>query len=78
MLGFSTTVSEMYIFLFMSVVCFLIQVVILRWVFRIDKIVEVLTDQASLLEDIKEELADIKNPEKLLKIEDIKERIADI
>jgi len=78
MLGFSTTVSEMYIFLFMSVVCFLIQVVILRWVFRIDKIVEVLTDQASLLEDIKEGLANIKNQEKLLKIEDIKERIADI
>ena len=36
-----------------------IQVAILRWVFRINKIVDVLTDQASLLEDIKESIEKI-------------------
>ena len=44
------------IFIAMLVV---IQVAILRWVFRINKIVDVLTDQASLLEDIKESIEKI-------------------
>ena len=37
---------------------------IIRWIFRINKIVEVLTDQAVFLEDIKEKLEAIKNDSK--------------
>ena len=43
------------------VIAIVISVAIIRWIFRINKIVEVITDQAAYLEDIIERLDAIKN-----------------
>jgi len=57
---------DLYIIAFFSV-AIVIPVVILRWVLRINKALEIMTDQASFLEDIKDQLDGIKNTEHLLK-----------
>ncbi len=67
MLGFWTSGPiDLYIIAFFSA-AIVIPIVILRWVLRINKALEIMTDQASFLEDIKDKLDEIKNTEYLLK-----------